>query len=607
MVGVVAVVPAQAGVRVKAVDLSGYPKVRVSVVTSGRTGRPFVAENGRHVAGVSGQNLGDTKSVVLAVDRSQSMRGASFTDAAVAARSFVAAKGGGDRVELVAFGRRAYAYTRFSSSTTDADTALRALTVDGRSGTALYDAIVLSARALAREDLPGRVIIVLTDGRDVSSANTLPDAVRAAHDAGAAVYPIAIAGPDFSEAPLRTLAGATGGTYYRAARSGVLSEIYARIARELARTWRIEYVTAARPGDRLDIAASVDGVGTGRGASIVPGASAAPVPPTGPSVVYRSGVGAVVVGLAAGVLVLLALAFLLQAPQGARLRRRIDPHLGEAGRSKRNRKAEGRAAFQQLAHATERAFGNLRQWRAVERLLERADLPLKAAELLWIAAGSGFVLAFFAVVSGRGPFLILLSLATGALVPLGFVWFKAKKRLKAFENQLPDLLITLAAALKAGHSFRQGIQTIVDEGQQPASTEFKRVLTETRLGRPMDEALDDMSARVGSKNLHFVITAVAIQRQVGGSLAGLFDMVAEAVRQRQQFVRKIKSLTSMGRMSAYTLVGLPFFVAGAATLVNHSYMTPLWETQTGHKLLALGFVMMALGSAVLKKIVSFKG
>ena len=116
-----------------------------------------------------------------------------------------------------------------------------------------------------------------------------------------------------------------------------------------------------------------------------------------------------------------------------------------------------------------------------------------------------------------------------------FVSLKAKRRTNAFENLLPDLLITLAASLKAGHSFRQGIQSAVEEGQEPVSKELKRVLTETQLGRPMDQALAETADRVGSKNFSFVITAVTIQRQVGGSLANLFDMVADTVRQRQQF------------------------------------------------------------------------
>jgi tight adherence protein B len=148
---------------------------------------------------------------------------------------------------------------------------------------------------------------------------------------------------------------------------------------------------------------------------------------------------------------------------------------------------------------------------------------------------------------------------------------------------------------------------VVDEGAQPTAKEFARVLSETQLGRPMDEALGDMAERVGSKNLSFVLTAVTIQRQVGGSLAGLFDMIAETVRQRQQFARKVKGLTAMGRMSAYVLIGLPFFVASAVTVINPTYMSPLYHTSTGHTLLVVTLVMMTVGSLILKKMVAFKG
>jgi tight adherence protein B len=167
--------------------------------------------------------------------------------------------------------------------------------------------------------------------------------------------------------------------------------------------------------------------------------------------------------------------------------------------------------------------------------------------------------------------------------------------------------VTLAASLKAGHSFKQGIQTVVDEGQDPASKVLGRVITDTQLGRPMDDALAETAERIGSKNFSFVITAVSIQRQVGGSLAGLFDMVADTVRQRQQFARKIKGLTAMGRASAYVLVGLPFFVGLAMTVLNPEYMDPLYHTSTGHKLIMMGLVMMGFGSLILKKLVSFRG
>ena len=114
---------------------------------------------------------------------------------------------------------------------------------------------------------------------------------------------------------------------------------------------------------------------------------------------------------------------------------------------------------------------------------------------------------------------------------------------------MADLLMAVAASLKAGHSFKQGIQTLVEEAQDPAKKEFQRVLAEASLGRPIEAALADMAERLGSKNFSFIVTAVSIQNQVGGSLAGLFNMVADTVRQRQQFSRKIRALTAMGRAS----------------------------------------------------------
>ena len=198
-------------------------------------------------------------------------------------------------------------------------------------------------------------------------------------------------------------------------------------------------------------------------------------------------------------------------------------------------------------------------------------------------------------------------MALGGAIPFLVVHMKAKRRMNAFEDQLPDILLTMAASLKAGHSFKQGLNSVVEEGRPPASEEFNRVLTEMQLGRPMDEALKEMAVRIGSENFEFVITAVTIQRQVGGSLAGLFDMVADTVRGRQQFARKVKGLTAMGRASAYVLVGLPFFLAMALTVINREYMSPLYTDPTGHMLIGIALVMMAVGSAILRKIVSFKG
>jgi tight adherence protein B len=602
---------ARAGVIVRNVSTSSYPHVRFSVVTDTTSRQaPQVSENGTLLDNVQATNLGSSTSIMLAIDRSRSMAGQSIKDAAAAADVFVTTKPHGDAIGLVAFGSRALTLTSFSTSTIDADGALRAISVDPHSGTALYDAITLASEQLAARPAGGRVLIVLTDGRDVSSRSSLAEAIAAARNAGVAVYAIAIAGPEFTPQPLQALASATGGSFFRASASGALAGVYARIASQLSRTWQMSYLTAARPGDRVKLRVNVPGQGAAARDVQVPDGPGGAAAPPGPSRLlpqgfYRSPAGTVLVALAAGLIALLGYAILLSAQKSVWVKRRLEPHIAPDRVKKRQR--ERLATFASVVSATERALGNMRQFRWLSRLLERADLPVRAAEFAYIMLGCGFAVGLLAGVATGSVLPFFLGLPIGCTVPLGVVHMKARRRLGAFDNQLPDLLVTMAASLKAGHSFRQGIQSVVDEGMEPAAREFKRVLTDTQLGRPMEASLLEMADRVGSKNFSFVITAVTIQRQVGGSLATLFDMVAETVRDRQQFSRRIKALTAMGRMSAYVLVGLPIALAGILTVINHNFMAPLWTTHIGHILIFLGLGMMAVGSAFLKKIVSFKG
>jgi tight adherence protein B len=604
-------VAAGAAVRLTGVDATRFPTMRGSVVTSRPAATaPVVRENGELVVGLEAENLGRAKSVGLVVDNSRSMKGRPLLDAARAARGFVEKKPAGDRVAVFSFGKTAVGLTRSATSIIDATTVLRNLEVDAKQGTALYDAVVLAARQLAGDPLQGRVLIVLTDGKDTSSRASLDEAVAAAHKAGVAVYAIGIEGEDFSPKTLQSLATRTGGRYYGASSTATLATVYGSIASELRRTWRLQYPTASRPGETIQLEVSVAGQGTSSASMRIPDGNGDVVPPPASKLVPRGAYGpggVIAIGLLAGALVLVAATCAFGARRGSWIRGRLAAHTGERSRA-RNKGPRQRLGFLRgMFRATERAFGHLKQWRAIQRLLDRGDTPLKTAEFVYIVAGSSFLLGLLAALAGRGPMVILLMLAVGALIPVFLVWRRMRKRLRAFEDQLPDLLITMAASLKAGHSFKQGLQAVVDEGQPPASNEFRRVLTETGLGRPMDDALADMAERTGSANFEFAITAVTIQRQVGGSLANLFDMVADTVRQRQQFTRKIRALTAMGRMSAYTLVGLPIFVAVTISLLNPGYLDPLFQTKAGHLMIAGSLVGIAIGSAILKKIVSFKG
>jgi tight adherence protein B len=607
----VAAAPAAAGVEISGVDTSSFPTIHATVVSSaGPSAAPTLTENGQRVVGLDVENLASAKAVVLAVDDSQSMAGKPLADAIAAARSFVAAKPASDAIAVVDFGKHPVQLSSLSTANADSDTALAGITTAGEPGTALYDGIDLSASILRASSYPGRVLIVLTDGRDVSSQDTLAAAVAAAHAADVSIYTIGIEGAGFDPGPLQQLARETGGRYYGAASTRALAGVYSTIAAALGHTWHATYVTSARPGDHITVGATVPGAGSATSTVVVAKAagdvtSAPAATSLLPSSAYGA-VGPIVVGLIAGLLVVGAFLLLLGARRGSWLRNRLAPHLGAA--TMRAQRRKGRTSLRTLIlGATERAFGQLRQWRAIQQMLDRGETPLTAAELFYIVAGAALLSGLLGAMIGGSLIVVLVSMALGAVTPIFFVRRRMKRRLSAFEDQLPDMLITIAASLKAGHSFKQGLQAVVDEGQPPASVEFKRVLTETGLGRPMDDALGDMVERVSSKNFEFAITAVTIQRQVGGSLANLFDLVADTVRQRQQFTRKVRSLTAMGRMSAYTLLGLPFFLIVAISMLNAGYLHPLFHSSAGHLMIGLGIVMMTIGSAIVKKIVSFKG
>ncbi len=268
-------VAAGASLSLRGIDTSGYPTVRVMVVAPiARTAAPpTLTENGNQVVGLHAVNLAATKSVVIAIDRSRSMAGTKLADALDAARAFLRTKAPSDKVSVVGFGSKAVQLTPFTQSTAEADDALRLLTVDSKNGTALYDALQLSSSSLRTQLGRARVVVLLTDGKDVSSQTSLKDALATAHDTGTLVYPIAIGGDSATVAPLQQMATVTGGSFKSAATSASLNAVYSSIASELKRTWRVEYVTSARPGEQLHLRVALDPEGAASTDVRIPGSS----------------------------------------------------------------------------------------------------------------------------------------------------------------------------------------------------------------------------------------------------------------------------------------------------------------------------------------------
>ena len=591
------------GYDVRRVDLADYPVVRLVVRSAQSSAAPAVYENGKRVTGLELQNLGQSKAIVLAIDRSKSMQGEPISQAAAAASQYVRAKPHSDRLSVVTFGSTALAQSRLVQSTIDADTALRTLSTDRTEGTALYDAVVVSAAELGSQTLPGRVLVLMTDGRDVGSLATLDDAIRSARRAEVIVYAIALG--DARRATLKRLARATGGALYTSPTPAELETVYRKLGAELNRTWRISYTTAARPGDTVAVTLASKN-GRGRSA-VVPGQSSL----DGRGLLPRSlvqGVGGVaLLLLAVCTLVFFAVGRAQTLPHAVRIKRLVRAHTDPREGASEQRKRQ-RPTFSVVLAALDARLRGMHRWKRVEQLVETAAVPVPASTVVVGAVGLAIVLPILGALTViSSPLVLVVLFAVGLTAPFVILHMMATRRIHAFEAQLPDVLNTIAGSLRVGHGLKASLQGIAEEGAPPISTELRRVLSEERLGRPLEESLISMCERLGSDDLLYVATAVDVQSQIGGSLAGVFSTVAETVRQRQQHRSKVRALTATGRASAIVLTLFPVALVGLMLLVNPRYMLPFLQSGTGQVLITYSIISLAIGGFILSRIVNVKG
>lgn len=596
--------PAAAGasspVKIRHVDFSAFPLVRVTALAP-QGERMSVSENGARADFLKARQLGAAQGLMLAVDNSESMQGRPLREAKQAAREFLAQERRAVTTGLVAFGHEALALTRGNESKTDVANTLAALAPDVQPGTSLYDAVVSSVRRLQRMSAGTRILVLLTDGHDVGSRASLRDAILAAQRGNVVVYAIS-AGARADRATLTSLAGSTGGRLFEAQDVTQLSAIYAALGQELDRTWQLSYLTRARPGDALDLivrAGSAEAAvrlrvpgSNGLGSSLIPA-----------SLAHRPLTAAIAVVLAA-LLLAIAGASVIRWRRTPQIRRLLSPHM--KAQTEQGRKRDSSARFQALVDWTESAMAELPGSTRLTRVVERSGLKLQIGHVPYLAVVSALVLAVLGTAMGAGAGLGILLILTGLVVPFIGFWIAAARRARAFDRQLPDVLATVASTLRAGHGLRTALRAVADDGSPPASQELTRVLGEERLGRPLDEAITAMCERIGSEDLEYVATAINVQSQAGGSLATLFDTLSETVRERQRHARKVRALTSMGRMSATVLICLPFALAFLMTLISPRYMSPFYKTSTGHILIGFCLASMSVGAVLLKRIVNVR-
>jgi tight adherence protein B len=483
---------------------------------------------------------------------------------------------------------------------------------------ALWGGVVRAVSQYDSEPTMLPTIVLLTDGVDKP---TIPfsDAQAAVAGSGAQVFAVAVQGGPLTSEP-KMLADSSAGGYLQTATAGDLSSLLVSLSPKVSGQYQVTYASSATQGvTNLDL--SVGGVTVTN--SYVPGSVAtgaselARQTPVGRSGVqfFQNGLGkllAVVLALVAAALAafgLISVAFKEPTALDTAMRTYAE---GYGSRAREDDDDEGdqplaQTAFVQRAVELTGEFADRQGFLTkVEGALERANLPLRGPEAIFFTLAGTVLLTLLVGFATQDPIITIGLFFILALTPFAALSYMANKRKKEFEAQLPDMLQLLAGTLRAGYSIMQGVEAVSQEVDEPMGRELRRVVTEARLGRPLEEALDSVAERLESGDFAWAVMAIRIQREVGGNLSELLMTVAETMTQRERLRRDVRTLTAEGRISAYILGVMPVGIGFAMYLINPDYMRILFDENIGRVMLGTSLVLMVGGFAWLRQIVKIE-
>ena len=282
----------------------------------------------------------------------------------------------------------------------------------------------------------------------------------------------------------------------------------------------------------------------------------------------------------------------------------VQNRLGSLAETQQSKGVFGRFGFlRRAARSAETAAADRGATNMIESALEQANLPLKPGEA--IIAALGLALVVFVLFTAIFQSIMWGTIAA-AVVLIGALLFVnqvAARTKKKFETQLPDTLNLLATSLRAGYSLLQAVEAVGEEAPEPTRREFGRAMAEIRLGRPINDALNDIAERLDSRDFEWTVMAIGIQREVGGNLAEVLQTTAETMVQRNRLRREMKALTAEGRISAIVLTALPFMIFAAVAVLNPGYLEPLIENTIGWIAIGAGLVFIGIGVFWMTRIV----
>lgn len=572
-----------------------------------------VTEDGDEVASEPATAVDPPLAIVLTVDVSAAMEGTPLVQTKEALTAFVAARPANSQVALVTFADEPAVAVDFTNDDARLQAAIDELT--GGGATALWNGVMAATDLFERVPDAQHDIVLVSGGPDLGSANSASAVRGAVVDEGASVYAIGTASAD--QPALQGLVRAAGGTFTATSPEGIPAAVdEARVA--LDQQFEVVYPRSEDPPNvatvGLDIGETSAQATFVDGGVLEGGARLGPRPlaePSGIEALQNEPVKlvAIVATLIAVTLGAYALVMALtKDPSG--LETVLSPYgegyaPGQADDDDGDAALATSALLQRAVDMTE-SFAEKQGFLAkAEASLERANLPLRAAEAMFFYGAAVLVALLLGVVL-KGLLIGAIVGLIAALIGPAIVSFLAGRRRKKFMAQLPDTLTLLSGTLRAGYSLMQGVEAVAQEVDEPMGQELRRVCTEARLGRPLEEALDGSAERMDTQDFSWAVMAIRIQREVGGNLAELLMTVADTMTQRERLRRDVSALTAEGKMSAIVLGVLPPALAVVMWVVNPEYIGQLFNTTIGNFMLGFAVLLALFGFWWMKKTIEIE-
>jgi len=240
----------------------------------------------------------------------------------------------------------------------------------------------------------------------------------------------------------------------------------------------------------------------------------------------------------------------------------------------------------------------------MQALILQADSNTTFGTIIVVSVGLGLLGCFVTFV-----FLPVLAVAGGvgaglAIIPLGVLLFKRRRRIDAFNRILPDAIDMMARSLRAGHSMVAAISIVAEHAAEPVGSEFGEVFRKQNFGLPLRDALTQLLDRVPSQDLRVVVTGILVQKDTGGNLAEILDRTVKVIRERLRIQGEIRTHTAQGRLTGWILCGLPVIMLVLINMINPGYSNVLFEPGFGRTLLYVGVVLLIAGGLIIRQIVN---